>query len=335
METQNLFFERLKERLPENYSLVDSVVDAIGCSKDAAYRRMRGETALSIDETVTLAKTFNLSLNELSSQSDQSVVFRRGKHIHTVDDYRVYLQESLVQLEQIAATKHHMYYLAKDIPIFYQFAFPHLGAFKIYVWMKSVYNLEKLNGENYALKDVPADMLELAHKQWEVYSRLNTTEIWNDTTVLSLINQLEYYYEAGLLASREEALKIVEDFHAMMKVIYRQALSQQKIHAHNHEESSSATYAMYYHEILLMDNHILAEFKEDLRYYFVPYAGLNYMHTTDHDMTQDVKAYLDQATKKSSLISDVSEKERNKFFIRIKNRIERLREKIEGTDPFI
>lgn len=335
METQKLFFNQLRQRLPESFSLVDSVVDVLDCSKDAAYRRMRGETALSIDEAITLAQTFNLSLNELSNQPDNSVIFRRGKHIHSVEDYRIYLKESLVQLEQIAATKHHLFYLAKDIPIFYQFAFPHLGAFKIYVWMKSVYNLETLNGKNYALQDVPQDMLDLAQKQWEVYSKLNTTEIWNDTTVLSLINQLEYYYEAGLLASREEALRIVEDFHAMMKVIYRQALSQQKVHAHNHQEHSSASYAMYYHEILLMDNHILAEFKDDLRYYFVPYAGLSYMHTTDQNMTKDVKAYLDQATKKSSLISNVSEKERNKFFIRIKNRIERLREKIERTDPFI
>ncbi|MDZ7848193.1 MAG: hypothetical protein U5L96_16380 [Owenweeksia sp.] len=78
-----------------------------------------------------------------------------------------------------------------------------------------------------------------------------------------MLNQIAYYYEAGLLTDRQEALEITDQMQEMLKVIYKQAVTGQKVHAHNMKVQSGASCRMYYHEILIMDNHILAETGKD------------------------------------------------------------------------
>ncbi len=333
---QLILFERIKGQLDPKLSLVDVVADVLQLSQDACYRRIRGATLISFDEAVALAQYARISLNEVAGQADTTAIFEQWPIIKSWDDCYRYMQRSLETLERLKTIKGHtFYYLAKDIPVFYHFAFPKLAAFKLYVWMKSVYDVQKIDGQNYNMAMIPDSILELARQQWAAYSQINAVEIWNDTTVTSLIRQLEYYYEAGLLESKEEALEICEQFHAMMKNIYKQALQGSKVHASNHEVFSAASYAMYFHEILIMDNTVLADLGDGRLAYFLPYAGVNYISTTDPKVVTEVRDFVQAQARKSALISDVSEKDRNRFFIRIRNQIDQLREKIKKTDPFM
>ena len=54
MSLQKEFLQRVKSRLPENMSFVDELAELFSVSNDSAYRRIRGETALTFEE---LAKT--------------------------------------------------------------------------------------------------------------------------------------------------------------------------------------------------------------------------------------------------------------------------------------
>ncbi len=333
---QAVLVDKIKQVADPSMKLSDLIMDVLEIGRDATYRRIRGDTEITFEEAVKLAKHFRISLGEVAGYAEDSAIFKRPSFIRSIDDFRDYMQRSLEQLKSIQKQKGHaMYYFAKDIPVFYHYAFPELAGFKMYVWLKSVYGIDKLNGENYNLSMIPEDLLDLAQKQWEVYSQINSVEIWNDTTILSLINQVAYYYEAGLLSSRDEALSICERFKDMMKIIYKQALNSSKVHYVNREVLSPATYKMYFHEILIMDNHIMVEYGERKALYFIPYAGVNFLSTADPELTRNMQDYLQHQVQKCSLISDVSEKDRNRFFIRIRSRIDQLKDKISSTDPFL
>ena len=47
---QILLMQRIKEALPKNISLVDELADLLKISNDSAYRRMRGQTDLSVEK---------------------------------------------------------------------------------------------------------------------------------------------------------------------------------------------------------------------------------------------------------------------------------------------
>lgn len=331
------FFALLAEYLDPKLKIADVVADVLDISKDAAYRRLRGETDLGLAEALQLSHHAGFSLSALEASHQGTVRFSRGNFIKSFEDYETYLSQSLKQLERIARVENHkLYYLAKDIPIFYQFAFPNLAAFKMYVWLKSLYLLPQVENRYLSLTSIPPRLVELAQKQWQVYSQINAIEIWNDTTVDSLLSQLEYYFEAGLLESKEQAEQIIEEFREMMKLIYRQSLSGHKAHPKQLKLSAKASYQLYYHELLIMDNHLLLKMGEQgADQYFIPYGGLNYLSTVDKPIIADLEQYLDNQLKSAYLISEISEKERNQFFIRIKNRIGKLKDKIEMLDPFM
>ncbi len=333
---QSVLMERIQLATESEEPLAQQLMELLNVSRDSAYRRLRGETALTLDESILLAKKYRIPLSEIAGQSDQSAIFNKQPFIKTLEDFENYQRRSLEQLEYIEGIPNHLLtYSAKDIPVFYQFAFPKLAAFKIFVWLKSVYHIEKINGAYLGLEQIPKSLTDIALRQWQAYSRIHSIEIWNDSTVLSLVNQIAYYYEAGLLKNRAEALQICDEFQEMTKLIFHQVTRGGKSHSSQHEIDSSANYKMYYHEILLMDNHLLAEFPTGQKIYFIPYAGVNYFSTSDINLTNEITDYLKGQCKKSSLISDASEKERNRFFLKMRHKLDQLREKINSTDPFI
>jgi BetR domain len=62
---QKLLFDRLKQNLPANKSLAECLMQWLNVSSDSAYRRIRGETPLTVDELAVLSEATGLSANEL------------------------------------------------------------------------------------------------------------------------------------------------------------------------------------------------------------------------------------------------------------------------------
>jgi hypothetical protein len=63
METesaQQLFFKHIKSLLPQHISLADTIADVLNISNDSAYRRIRGETQISLEEIKKLCEKFKI-----------------------------------------------------------------------------------------------------------------------------------------------------------------------------------------------------------------------------------------------------------------------------------
>lgn len=55
------FFEKLRQLDAENTSQVNDIADILEISTHAAYRRMRGESILGMDEMVKLCRYYKIS----------------------------------------------------------------------------------------------------------------------------------------------------------------------------------------------------------------------------------------------------------------------------------
>src|SRR6185503_15552827 len=64
---QSLFFEQIRKRLSPHVSFVDELAELLDISRDSAYRRMRGETVLSLDEVKKLSVRFKISVDSIIS----------------------------------------------------------------------------------------------------------------------------------------------------------------------------------------------------------------------------------------------------------------------------
>ena len=54
---QEYLFQRIREKLPAEVSLADAVSELLYISNDSAYRRIRGETPLVLEDKATLITT--------------------------------------------------------------------------------------------------------------------------------------------------------------------------------------------------------------------------------------------------------------------------------------
>jgi hypothetical protein len=138
-QSQEFLFQRIKELLPPHASLVDTVASILHVSSDSAYRRIRGETPLVLDEARELCAHFKLSLDQILNVQGGATMFQNVR-INTKNyKYEKYLTDLITQVEYAGSFIHkEIIYLTKDMPLFHNFYYKPLIAFRYYFWMKSI-----------------------------------------------------------------------------------------------------------------------------------------------------------------------------------------------------
>jgi plasmid maintenance system antidote protein VapI len=78
-ELQRLFFQYIKSKLPSNISFAEEIADVLNLINDSAYRRIRGEKFLSLEELSKIATHFGVSVEQLLNlkNSNAKNVFRQ------------------------------------------------------------------------------------------------------------------------------------------------------------------------------------------------------------------------------------------------------------------
>src|SRR2546423_5572376 len=136
---QQFLFQRIKELLPQDASLVDAIAEVLHVGSDSAYRRIRNETPLVLDEAKELCDYFQLSLDQILNVKSSSILFQNVSINNRDYSYKQYLTD-LIKLLQHAGSflNKEIIYLTKDLPMFYNFYFQPLIAFRYFFWMKTI-----------------------------------------------------------------------------------------------------------------------------------------------------------------------------------------------------
>jgi len=72
---QQAFFNHIRFKLPPYISLAEEVADLLNVSNDSAYRRIRGDTPLGLDEIQVLCIKYQVSLDQLLQIDTNTVIF--------------------------------------------------------------------------------------------------------------------------------------------------------------------------------------------------------------------------------------------------------------------
>ena len=94
---EDLLFNYVKEKLPKNVSLVNEIADILNINYDAAYRRIKGKTTLSLKEAFILADHYNLNLNDILSNKSlctNKIVVEKTHNIISDDFLDVFFDKS-------------------------------------------------------------------------------------------------------------------------------------------------------------------------------------------------------------------------------------------------
>jgi transcriptional regulator with XRE-family HTH domain len=327
---QVAFFEKLKKTISKNISLADELAEVLGVSLDSAYRRLRGDSALSYDETMTICTKFNISPSIMENKETGFVNFTYkslGVERVKLSGYLESIKKEFLQLHEFSNI--HFYFAAEDVPLFHHLDFEYLTPFKYFYWRKSILNDTTLDGKKFDKKLISPEVINLSKEISRIYQNIESTEVWTEETISSTLSQITYYWDSGLFATKKDALSVCDDVEEMMEHLQLQAEMGTKFPRKNPPTEGAKNFHLYSCEVQIGNNSMLVQ-ADQLKISLLGFNTFNSLQTFNLNYCLENERWIQNLVKKSILISSVSEKQRFQFFRKVKQMIEEVRKKIEN-----
>jgi len=322
-EIQQQLFQIIKTRIPAEASVADEIAKFLNISSDSAYRRMRGEKQITFEELYMLATNFRISLDQLMNIPTGGFVFQGNLLNHKNFRFDAYLTAIMHTMAYFVSFKQHeLYYLCKDIPLFHHWHIKELAAFKYHFWMASIFGFPEFKKIKVDINGYPDELWDLGQKILNLYNQVDSFELWNLEAINSTIHQIEYYREGQMFKSDYDVLKIYEAVERTIDHLEAQATFGRKFKIDDPAKKPLSNYQMYVNEILLFDNSILAVL-DNTKVTMLTHTTNNWIMTRDITFSENFYQYMQNLMRRSTMISEVSEKERSRFFRILRERIAR------------
>lgn len=306
---QEALLKEVRRRVGDK-SLNDEIANILNISYDAAHRRTSLKAKFSFEEALELAKYYQISLDQFVT-SDHQILVRKTSAVTQTEDLQSFFQNNLGVFENLPLSdKMTIYYSAKDIPFFYTLSDTLLSRFKIYVWM----NL--LNA-----KQVFIPFLQFSPPQFEadtqklrrIYEEQNVIELWNDMTVSSVLQQVLFYYETGLLKENEAQI-ILRELKELIEYIEQKTENNTRFH-------------LYENELMHLSNDIFFHHPQQ-SLFALPTNMFGYILINDAKTCHETLSYFEHQIKNSKSLNTSGNRDRKMFFNKIYQQIEIVREKL-------
>lgn len=320
-QSHEFLFRTIKELLPPHISVVDSVAEILHISSDSAYRRIRGETPLVLDEAREICNYFKLSLDQVLNVQGGATLFQNIRVNAHDYNYEHYLREMLKQLQHISSFIHkEIIYRTKDMPLFHNFHYKPLIAFRYYFWMNTIIQHPDFNKREFDLNCVSPEIISLSQELCRAYNNVPSIEIWNTECINSAISQIEFYKDSGYFSSAADIKIVYEALEETFVHLKNQVEYGAKFMPEENREMKRSNFIFFHNRVVLGDNTILIA-TDNVKTVILNYDALHYISTRDETFCNYCYHDLQKLMKRSTIISETSEKQRNIFFGIMLNKI--------------
>lgn len=321
----------VQDLTPDKYSLVFELAELLGVSTDSIYRRMRGETLLDINEIQKICLHYNLSFDSICGTDQTGLVSFQYQPVKELSDFRKWMENIAVHLKSIQNKKNaHVIYAAIDIPVFHNFRFPLVSFFKTMYWLKSITNHPDFQNVRFSKSNINPEFIAAGKAMHDLYSSIPSTEIWTDLITYSLLRQIDYYWDSGEFETREDALALCDEVEQEFEYLQNAAASSSKIPDRKEIPGEPVNFQLYDCDIEIANNCILVINGEQKTVYLSTQT-FNIIVTSNTLFANETHRWLNTLIKKSTLISEVSGKQRSLFFRDAFEKIRHLKQKISTS----
>jgi hypothetical protein len=312
MKHQEILLARIRNLIPKNISLNDEIAKILDISYDAAHRRVSMKSKFSIEETITLCKYYSISMDTLFGDKNYLLV-EKTKKIETLSDFKDYFRKTNEVLSHMDTQETTIYYAAKDIPMNYTVSGTLFSKFKFFIWFNLLNKKQSSSFEKFTFEE---SVLNENNNLKTFFENTKRIEIWNDTTINSSLQQVNYFFEAGLL-NYKNALLILKDIAEIINSIEKKC------------ELDTLNFQLFYNELLILNNSVLFTSKEKSAF-FLPYNALGYYVTSDLKTCKEQEQYITNQISNSKSLNQSGKKDRKIFFNKMHQKIEFHKQKIEN-----
>jgi hypothetical protein len=306
---QELLLKQIRSKIGEK-SLNDEIANVLNISYDAAHRRTSMKSKFSLEESLQLAKFYNISLDKFL-ENESNLLVKKTKAVNKTEDLHSFFDNTLDILSSITFSEDSViYYSAKDIPFFYTVSDTLLSRFKIYVWM----NLLNSKQVFIPFQDFQPQQFNSKTKILrEIYEEQNVVELWNDMTISSILLQISFYFEIGLL-KKEDAVNILSELDDLIHYIENKTETNSRFH-------------IYQNELVHLSNDIFINNGQQSTL-AIPCNMFGYLLTNDAKTCKETLNYFEHQIKNCKSLNTAGNRDRKLFFNRMYQQIANLKQKL-------
>ncbi|MBK7939057.1 MAG: hypothetical protein IPJ82_19165 [Lewinellaceae bacterium] len=325
---QKSLFDIILSRYPRRTDAVDALCELLHLSKDPVYRRLRGDTFLTPGEISVLANHYKISLDALVTNGTDHVLCRFNAFSTRVASFEDYLNGFRSDFEQIRRLPNpHLYYASAEVPVFTYSFFPELISFKLYIWGRTIWNLEYLRHRPFDFDLVTHPVIRLSQDVLQHYLSLNSTELWSVHLVDNTLAQIEYHVYSGGFRDPADALTLCDKTADWVAHTRAMAQAGRKFNAGEKPENGQGVFNLYHNEMIYVN--ITALITSDLgRTVYAAFCNPNFLVSADPKLCDYTESWFGNVLAKSNLISQSAEKSRDWFFRELGKKIGRVKQRI-------
>ncbi len=328
---QKLFFDMIRQRLPDHISVVHEISEILEISYDSAYRRLRGDKNLTIEELKVLSQKFGISIDSLYGHKTSDILFQPFTLNTHADGFAEWLELRLLEVRKInMAREKEVIMVARDLPIYYYFNFPELVAFKLFFWKKILFHHPDYHNKQFDPTELPSEIMDVGQHLLLLYNRIPTNEIWCVETFTRILQQIEFCRISGFFRNKDDPDMLFEKIELLFRHIHYQTGQGCKFSYENIAVSEDENFKVFINEVLLMDNTVFVK-REDSKTVFMTHNSLDILITTNHVFCKQVEQWLHTIMKTGFLISGTSALECNRFFNVIYEKLEEYKKETHAN----
>lgn len=314
---QKHFFQKLEQSSIGQPPLSQVIARLLNVNRNTAYRKIRGEVGLSLEEFAKLSAHFQVDLNELVyNVSQDNVLFSSPEKISSFSDLENYFKRTIESLNVLTKdTKSELYYSSRDLSLFFYFRYKHLAAFKLGLWLRE--QQSDVFDQNFP--ELPENLLALSKELGELYLKLPTIELWTRRTLANTLEQINYYVSAGFI-NEKRGFDVLDDLEQVIRDRHERAFKRYK-------SPDLIKGDLYWCDFIMLPNAALAVSGSGNKA-FVAVSGIRFMECIDQSFCRDLHHSFQKHIEMGKLISGASEKDRNTFFNILYQEIEKCRSQL-------
>ena len=329
-DIQSELFKIIRTKLIGESSLGNALAEILHISPDAVYRRYRGETSLTIQETKKLCNHFDISFDALAHLEQGKVIFQYASldtYDFNLESYLYGIADSLNKIRKL--TQPQLILTINNTHLLQLFNFPQLLRFRLYFWAKTYLQADDFQSRKFSFENSADKINTLGKEILDLYNSIPSIEIIDPELMRGFMRQILYAYNVHMFEIPETPLFLCDDVLLFSNHLKQQNVLGRKFTVKNESSDLGAELQCYLNETINADTTYYYSGKE-LDGVFFTHNIMNYLQTFDEKYVVDTRQIIDKQLANSSLISIVNEKERNNFFFDFDKMIHSFRKKIEA-----
>ena len=325
---QKIFFDEIRNHLPDHISLVNQIAETLNVSTDSAYRRIRGQKQLSLEEMEKLVKRFDVSIDALILNSKKVIACRYNIQDNELDPIEQHLQNFqnvLININRFP--EKNIFFEAKDLPIPNLLLVPEIFAFKKFFWCKVIYNHETYQDKKFSEEMVNENLKAYCRKTLAELVKIPSVEIWNIHTLDTLINQIRYCSENKYFKNKKALRHLINNLFQWQSLFKEQCSLGYRSIPGTKIKGRMESFILYCTDIIFPTNNILIR-KNGYKSVYLVQHDVSMIQTDNQEFCNQMHDWMQNCKSKSDQIHLRNSKKFKIFFDTLNQKLKTLSKEV-------